>query len=132
MSQINVGVNVSVLVGQILTKVDYNKQSEVISFITDDGKLYEMYHDQDCCESESVEDICGDLNDLIGTPILLANESSNSNSSNDDDSETWTFYTFATIKGFVDIRWYGSSNGYYSESVSFYEVKDSTEFNEFV
>lgn len=116
------------LMGKILTGISGDKKSELI-FDCNDGSRFRMWHFQDCCESVEIEDICGDLDDLIGNPILMAEEViSNKNPEDSDknehwqDSFTWTFYKLATIKGYVTIRWYGESNGYYSESVDFDKI----------
>lgn len=113
------------LIGVTLTAVKGAVGVELITFEAEDGREWRMYHSQDCCESVFVEDIAGDLNDLIGAPIMQAEESSNSDERKQgeteasEDSFTWTFYRIATSKGLVVLRWLGESNGYYSESVDF-------------
>lgn len=115
------GTNFSDLKGKTLVDI-YNNNDYQLLFKTSDGDLYKQFHEQDCCESVYIESIVGDLQDLIGHEILLAEEISNISwepLSDYDESYTWTFYTLATIKGYVTIRWYGSSNGCYSEAVDF-------------
>ena len=113
------------LIGKTLVSVTcgVGNEGDEIVFVTDTGARYVMYHTQNCCESVDIDDICGDLADLVGSPITLAEESSNSEvmprGDSSPESYTWTYYKFATVKGYVDIRWYGDSNGYYSERVDF-------------
>jgi hypothetical protein len=116
----------STLLGKTLTSVNVGR--EEIEFVTDEGRNYRLYHDQDCCEHVYVESVVGDVDDPIGSPITLAEEAvswsrpDDANPEYEQDSFTWTFYKLATIKGYVDIRFYGTSNGYYSEGVDFKEV----------
>ena len=109
------------------TIIEINNTGDEITFTTDDGNKYMMLHYQDCCEGVSVEDIVGNLEDLLNSPIIMAEEVVSSDNPDDikkeyQDSFTWTFYKLATVKGYVTIRWYGESNGYYSESVSFVKI----------
>lgn len=112
--------SLSILLGKTLVRCA-NLNDEEIIFETSEGDTYKMYHEQDCCESVRVEELIGDLQDLVGSPILRAQEVSNKDAPDlkHEESYTWTFYKIATIKGGVTIRWLGTSNGYYSESVSF-------------
>lgn len=105
------------LVGKTLTKVDV--VDDEIIFHTTDG-IYKMFHSQDCCERVYIEDINGDVEKLTGE-VLMAYAACNDDP-NASESGTWTFYTIATATGHVSIRWYGTSNGYYSESVSFVKM----------
>lgn len=143
-------LTIAELLGKTLTKValvpEHNTSPDEIWFYADDGSVYRLYHQQECCESVDLEDVAGDLEDLVGSPILQAEESSSHGGDFVDvdpapappkvepgypdyqpDSYTWTFYKLATIKGSVTVRFYGTSNGYYSESVDFELVDDNKE-----
>lgn len=117
-------VDFKTLLGKTLVDVKVNDDNNQIVFVDNQNKSWVMGHDQDCCESVTIEDIVGDLLDLIGEPILEAEASSNPGDTSEyGDTCTWTFYKLGTRKGSVNIRWYGSSNGYYSESVDLFEVE---------
>lgn len=116
------------LVGKTITSIENN--NDVLRFACNDGTVYVLHHEQDCCERVYLEDVEGDLDDLLNSPVLSAYETSSDDEdgwpcdplSPYDESWTWTFYRIGTIKGSVVLRWYGSSNGYYSQSVSFRKV----------
>jgi len=93
-------------------------------FETAQGERFMFSHQQDCCERVDINDIVGDLQDLVGEPLLLAEEVQGETpvdfNEREYESVTWTFYKFATRKGYVDVRWLGESNGYYSEGVDLF------------
>ena len=116
------------LLGATLAAIEgMQADSKFVTFKTTDGREFVMLHDQSCCESVSIESVVGDVADLIGVPVLVAEESSSYTTPEgvtheyEPESQTWTFYKLATIKGYVDIRWFGRSNGYYSERVDFFK-----------
>lgn len=130
----------SIFLGKKIMHIEQN-DDEILFIMSEmeNGKAigYKMHHNQCCCESVDIVDVCGDFADLIGSEIIVADERTNEDinagprektwySSEDFDPEscTWTFYELGTIKGGVTITWFGNSNGYYSESVDItrYEV----------
>ena len=114
-------VDIADMVGKVFTSVKNVDGTELV--FENDQERFVFFHSQDCCEHVRIEDIVGDLSDLEGVELLKAEETNNIfdvlNTSEKEFSEsgTWTFYKFATRKGYVDVRWLGESNGYYSESV---------------
>jgi len=120
---------ISDLIGKTLVSIEGEIGDGQMSFITKDGKKYAFFHEQDCCESVGIQDIVGNPADLLGEPLLEAEEVTSGEDPADygpkeyrDESFTWTFYKFGTRKGHITVRWLGESNGYYSESVTFAEV----------
>lgn len=121
--------NLNELLGKTLASVEVVDDKE-LRFATTDGKRYRLSHEEVCCETVRIESIVGDLADLVGEPLLMAEQSTGETPNDyrfkyEPESYTWTFYKFATRNGYVDVRWLGESNGEYGkevEFVEFYEV----------
>ena len=100
------------------------KDSDEILISFEEGGSIMFHHEQDCCESVLVEQVDGLVDRHIGAKFMHIIEKTSENDPNlnniDYDSVTWTFYTMKTSKGYIDFRWVGESNGYYSESVDYF------------
>lgn len=116
------------LKGKTFFKVE--AKDGTVYFHDADG-LYVLAHLQSCCENVYLDQIDGDLKDLENREILMADESFNKPDKKRDkygciveapESETWSFYKLATSKGYVTLTFRGSSNGYYSETVTLYKI----------
>ncbi len=104
-----------------------NLESDRIEFILKDkGKLI-AHHCQDCCEYVHIEQINGDLINIINKDITsITNEFGFDTPKTvkipewPPESITWTSLKIGSELGVVEFLWRGESNGYYSESVDFY------------
>lgn len=86
-----------------------------------------------CENSVTLVDINGDFNDLIGSEIIIAEERNKEiRDCENYIHEGYTFYTFRTQKGSLDLRFDGQSNGYYGVLAECYEKDDFKDYKYFV
>lgn len=89
------------LLGKTLRGVAVGEDS--IIFTVSEEEIYKMYHRQDCCEYVELEDVCGNIRDILGEPLTEAEEVSNEGE-NKAGIFKWTFYKLRTVKGSVVLR----------------------------
>lgn len=123
--------NITYLLGKTAKAVYGTSHSitgnDAVVFELEDGATLYLSHNQDCCENVWLEDVVGDLEDLVDSPFAITEEVVEQEESSEwGDSSTWTFYKLSTIKGSVTIRFCGTSNGYYSERVDVIVVPPKT------
>ena len=115
------------LKGETILKINgCERNSNELVFTLKSGKNIRMFsYDSDCGNDVMVylQDIIGDVQDIINSPLLLAEEVSNKGNPEDEfRTSTWTFYKLSTIKGSLTMRWLGESNSYYSETLDVVEI----------
>lgn len=114
-------VPIEVLKSKKITKVTASEEEVLLE--CSDGSRYKMVHYQDCCEHVHLTNPEEALK-LQDAMVLLASENNPEDKplNEYDDSYTWTFFTIVTDNGVHILKWYGTSNGYYSESVDFIDA----------
>lgn len=111
------------LVGEIIENFDID--GDTVRIQTQSGRIFLIQHQQDCCESVSIESVDGDVRHLIGKVICEAEEDYPDDAPPEGrgyDSYTWSRYKFVTDDATVVTRWFGESNGYYGETADISEV----------
>ena len=124
---VNVNVGLNTMAGKTIKNiVGVAEGSDEVTITTTDGNSYVLYHEQDCCESVWLYDFEGDPEDLSGALIMSAEEVTGvvtDEMNEGTECPEWTFYKIETSKGGLWLRWLGDSNGYYSTSVDFKEIR---------
>jgi len=109
------------LKGKTLVRIEQEDDDELV-LKTSLGEIYRLNHHRTGRERVYIEDMCGDLSDLIGEPLLEAEEVTSYSKPEGAKADAieylccqWTFYKLGTRKGSVVIRWFAN----YSEYVDF-------------
>jgi hypothetical protein len=110
--------------GLLVKHIDCDDEQLIIE--VEDGRRFSFCHEQDCCESVSVYSVDGNLKELQGKKLVRIDCD---NVDPDDyvlgehvDSYTFTNVRFITDEQTSLVRWFGESNGYYGEGISFSEL----------
>jgi hypothetical protein len=103
------------LIGTTILSTTTHYNDNLLYIKTDKGTM-RFYHDQECCEQVWLEDGLEDLEKMIGEKVLHA-EVIEDALDEYDDSYTWTYYKISTLNHDCTLRFYGTSNGYYSEGI---------------
>lgn len=102
------------MIGEVLSSIDIDTKENQILLTTKSGRIFKFYHEQDCCESVTINGlVVGDIQKLVGGVIQEITK---------EESTTDTTLTFKIDEHTVISNWIGESNGYYSESVDFQEI----------
>jgi hypothetical protein len=117
-----------ILKGQTITKISAPAKDETIDEVEIEvgAKKYILYHYQDCCEEVKLIKIIGDTQSLVGKTITLAEEDSLDppwwkGEYSKYTTHTWSAFYLEAGTSRLELWFLGESNGYYNESVSFYE-----------
>lgn len=104
---------------------EVHSKGDAIYFTTTDDCKYRMLHHQDCCETCYIVSGDTNINDLIGQTIIDVLEETETISPKNryDYGGSRTTYKIITKKETFIIVWEGFSNGYYSETPTFEEIK---------
>lgn len=126
--------NYNEVIGEVVKEVYVGEYETSLLLEFESGNGLLLTHYQDCCEYVAIDDIVGGkLEDLKGQKILKFEEVINidldekpKNLDIDEEiySSTWTFYKISTFKDDITIRWFGTSNGWYSEKVDVEHITD--------
>lgn len=105
-------VDFSILKNKTIIGVNGLKEySNSVIFQLSNGKKLCMSDFGEIRSSVYIEEIYGDIDDIIDSEILLAECVTQS----DKKYTLWTFYKLSTINGSITLRWCGEAdNGYYS------------------
>lgn len=109
------------LIGRTVTAVDVEKGEHFLRFITDAGPVV-LVTDGDCCSETWFADITG-FDALIGSPVLAVEEPDMPALPDGDKRSRQEFdqqygIKITTAKGYCDIVYRNSSNGYYGGGCS--------------
>lgn len=87
--------------------------------VTLESRAYIRFiHHFECCEMVGLEDRLPELQALVGDLFVGVEEVSNDHVDPNDPNGEWYFYNVTTQKSEAQLRFYGTSNGYYGTEVN--------------